>query len=80
MQTQETLFLNRDQLAELTGYCRRKEQSRSLLELGIPHKIRRDGVPLVLREVVHREFGLQPRASTDKSEPDIEALRQLHGE
>lgn len=74
------LFLNKPQLTELTGYTRRADQRRRLIELGIPFKPGRDGVPLVLLEVVESEFGLRRTREMSRSKPDIGALRELtHG-
>ncbi len=74
------LFLSKAQLTELTGYVRRADQRRRLIELGLPFKPGRDGVPLVLREVVESEFGLRRSAGTGRSTPDLGALRELtHG-
>ena len=74
------LFLSKSQLTELTGYVRRADQRRRLAELGIPFKPGRDGVPLVLREVVEAEFGLRRSTGANISAPDLSALRELtHG-
>ena len=77
MDQTERLFLNKAQLTELTGDVRRADQRRRLIELGIPFKPGRDGVPLVLREVVESEFGLRRNAGTRRSSPDLSALREL---
>ena len=80
MNRSDRLFLNKDQLTELTGYVRRADQRRRLIELGLPFKPGRDGVPLVLREVVESEFGLRRHTGTNRSMPDLGALRELtHG-
>ena len=80
MDQTERLFLSKAQLTELTGYVRRADQRRRLIELGIPFKPGRDGVPLVLREVVETEFGLQRNTGANRSSPDLGALRELqHG-
>jgi len=71
------LFLSKAQLTELTGYVRRADQRRRLIELGLPFKPGRDGVPLVLREVVEAEFGLRPDIASRRTRPDIDALREL---
>ena len=74
------LFLSKAQLTELTGYVRRADQRRRLIELGLPFKPGRDGVPLVLREVVESEFGLRRTSGATKTSPDLGALRELtHG-
>jgi len=80
MEQTTRLFLSKEQLTELTGYVRRADQRRRLGELGLPFKPGRDGVPLVLREVVESEFGLRQNAGTRRSTPDLAALRELtHG-
>ena len=80
MDQSERLFLSKEQLTELTGYVRRADQRRRLIELRIPFKPGRDGVPLVSREVVESEFGLRRHTGTNRSTPDLGALRELtHG-
>ena len=71
------LFLSKAQLTELTGYVRRADQRRRLSELGIPFKPGRDGVPLVLLEVVEEEFGLRRTAAKRRARPDLRALQEL---
>jgi hypothetical protein len=77
MRQESDLFLNKKQLRELTGYVRLADQHRQLSELGIPFKPGRDGVPLVLREVVEEEFGLRKAAAKRRSRPDFRALQEL---
>lgn len=73
------LFLDKQQLKELTGYVRRADQRRRLIDMGLPFKPGRDGVPLVLREVVETEFGLKQNSRSRKTAPDLGALRKLTG-
>ena len=80
MDQMDQLFLSKAQVTELTGYVRRADQRRRLGELGLPFKPGRDGVPLVLREMVESEFGLRRNTGAKRSKPDLGALRELtHG-
>ncbi len=52
-----SLFLDDDQLHELTGYRYRDAQAKELNRQGIEHKIRADGKPLVLHSHIENIFG-----------------------
>ena len=41
------MFLNKEQLAELTGYKRPNEQKKALSKMGIFFHVRPDGEPIV---------------------------------
>ena len=43
------MFLSKDELVQLTGRRRPKAQARALTRMGIPHRRRPDGSPVVLR-------------------------------
>ena len=43
------MFLNKDELEQLTGKRRPKAQGRALDAMGIPYRRRPDGSPVVLR-------------------------------
>lgn len=74
------MFLLPAELRQLTEFSRRREQRRRLQEMGIPFKVGRNGRPLVLREIVQREFGTQRPNTLPSGGPDIGALRELqHG-
>lgn len=61
-----SLWLNDDELVELTGYKQREKQRRALAELRIAFKIRpADGFPLVARS----QF---VATSARKAEPNFE--------
>jgi hypothetical protein len=46
-----SLWLNEDELVELTGYRQRSRQRQALAELGVKFRTRpADGFPLVLRD------------------------------
>ena len=60
-----SLWLNDDELVELTGYRQREKQRRALAELRVPFKTRpADGFPLVARS----QFQSQ---TVKKSEPNF---------
>lgn len=74
------LFFSHTQLKALTGYARRAQQRKQLADLGIPFKLRRDGTPIVLTEVVEQQLGLNTTGRPKCREPDVRALRGLQGE
>jgi hypothetical protein len=51
------MFLDPQELIELTGRHRRETQKQALRFLGIEHRVRADGKILVLRAHVERQFG-----------------------
>ena len=75
---QGPMFLNRDELKDLTGFSRRHHQCQQLVALGIPFKVRWDGSPIVLKKTVEQTLGLRVPAALRNSEPDLEALRRVN--
>ena len=73
------MFLNQDELKELTGFSRRHHQCQQLAALGIPFKVRWNGSPIVLKKAVEQTLGLRGPAALRNSEPDLEALRRMNG-
>lgn len=65
-----SMFLRADEIKEMTQRMHHKAQAAALSALGIVHKIRADGSPLVLRAHVEEIFGLRKSARTAK-EPVI---------
>ena len=69
------MFLNPDELQELTGYVRARSQRRALNEMGIGHTVRPDGRVLVLREVAIDCMGGNAAASfSATAEPNWGAI------
>jgi hypothetical protein len=68
-----SICLNSDELYELTHKKRPKAQIRALRDLGIDHKIRADGTPLVLRSAVE-PVGDPKRQAANDNEPNWDAL------
>lgn len=64
------LWLNDDELFELTAYRQREKQRRELARQGIKFRVRRDGMPLVERA----QFGGE--APRRKKEPDWSVLER----
>ncbi|MQA38998.1 DUF4224 domain-containing protein [Rugamonas sp. FT29W] len=62
------MFLDADELREMTDRKTRVAQRRMLNALGIVYRIRADGGLLVLRAHVERELGGAPAASARKKE------------
>ncbi len=52
------MFLNKDELFELTGYKRRSAQALELAKRGYEFEQRSDGFILVHREYIAKKFGL----------------------
>lgn len=51
------MFLNEEEVREMTGRVQRNAQAKMLRSLGIIFKTRADGTLLVLREHVEKELG-----------------------
>lgn len=72
-----SLFLDTAELYALTGKRRKSSQVRALLILGIEHKVRADGLPIVLRAHLERVLGGdegQTGKSKKKASPNWSAL------
>jgi len=67
------LFLTHDELTELTGRKRAAGQVEALRAMGIMHRVRPDGFPLVLRAHIAKEFGAEQDIQPDP-EPDWSTL------
>lgn len=66
------MFLTKDEIATLTGKCRRDTQAQALRFMGIEHKVRPDGSLAVLRAHVEQELGLAHHGATtvEPTEPN----------
>ena len=66
------MFLSAVELRALTGKERKDAQVRALRAMGIEHRVRPDGHPVVLRSHVETELGGQPlrRAPKRRVEPN----------
>jgi hypothetical protein len=70
------LFLDADEISNMTSRVQRAAQVRVLRGMGIEHRIRPDGTVAILRAHVERVFGAGPtnmRKNAPK-EPNWEAL------
>ena len=65
-----SLFLTPEELQELTGRKRASAQIRALRAIGVEHKIRPDGHPVVLRAHVEALLGATPGVSSEQYEPN----------
>lgn len=76
-----SMFLNRDEIAELTGFKHKAKQRDWLVESGFKFTIRADGFPCVLRSHIEKSLGgsLETKRLS-LVEPDADALRrQING-
>lgn len=67
------MFLTQQDLIELTGRRRHDAQATQLNRMGIVHKIRADGMPIVLKSHIDKEFGGSTISSSTK-EPNWGAV------
>ena len=54
-----SMFLNANEMQELTGRIQHRSQARELNYLGIVHRVRADGSMLVLRAHVEQVLGVK---------------------
>lgn len=67
-----TTFLTREELAALTGRTRASAQIRALRAMGVQHRVRPDGKPVVLWTDVQSDGA---RRQYKPTEPNLAALR-----
>lgn len=65
-----SLFLTPEEIQELTGKEKRNAQIRALNKMGIIHKVRADGSPVVLESHVNKVLGGVVQATHKESEPN----------
>ncbi len=68
------MFLTPPEIVELTARRRRRAQVEVLRHLGIEHRVRPDGTPVVLRAHVEAALGGLASATLKDPEPDWSAL------
>lgn len=65
------MFLTPEEITELTGRKTRPAQVRVIKALGLNHRIRPDGFPVILQEHVKKQFDGMTQDSVNKeSEPN----------
>lgn len=70
-----SLFLSPEELIELTGRKRGKEQRDALDTMGIRWKVNADGATVVGRRHVEEVFcGAEAQAQSDRKKPNLAAL------
>lgn len=77
-QTIQLIYLTQDEIREITGYRRRKQQFAWLIENGFTVKARADGSPLVARSNYHTVMGGIAGAEARRIRvdgPDLDALK-----
>lgn len=65
-----SLFLTPDEVAELTGRVRYMAQRKALTAMKVPHQVRPDGRPLVLRSIIEPVA----KSSAKTVEPNWDAI------
>jgi len=68
------MFLNRDELKELTGKVRRPSQVCVLQQMGINFKLRPDGYPIILKSHIEKKLDGSAESKNKRKEPDWNAL------
>lgn len=70
------MFLNAQELYELTGRHRRDAQIRMLLHMGIDHRVRADGSVVVLKSHIDKVFGgvAEQKVKVKPAEPNWAAI------
>jgi hypothetical protein len=73
------MFLDPDEIAELTSRVQRAAQVKVLRFIGVEHRVRPDGTIAVMRAHVEKVFGAAPAAAREAApkEPDWEALAEI---
>ena len=73
-----SFFLTNEEVEELTGYARRKEQCGHLRREGVKFLTDRSGWPKVTRQAVFEACGFKGRVSDSETVmPDLEALKRI---
>lgn len=70
----QSVFLTEEELTELTGCKRPKDQLAALRRQGLNPAVRRDGRPRLLRSVLERYQLGQPHRPRDTQEPNWDSL------
>jgi hypothetical protein len=60
------MFLNEEELFELTGKQRARSQQKALNQMGITFRVRADGKTLVLKETIQQHFSAKPPSAPKK--------------
>ena len=61
------MFLTAAEVQRLTGYSRGSEQCRKLTTMGVPHYVRRDNKPVVVRTVYENWLNPSPPAMPERA-------------
>ncbi|WP_041647974.1 DUF4224 domain-containing protein [Aromatoleum aromaticum] len=68
------MFLNKDELRNLTGYQMPSAQKRWLTDRGWPYEENAAGYPKVLRSVVEKRMGGSTEPVRRRQGPNLEAI------
>jgi hypothetical protein len=69
-----SLFLTPEEIKQLTGKEKRNAQIRALNQMGIVHKVRADGSPVVLESHVNKVLGGSVQTKNKEAEPNWGAM------
>lgn len=67
-------ILDEEELIKLTGKKRRPDQCKALRTMGVPHRIRIDGTPIVTREAVNEYCGADATRREEKATIDLRVI------
>ena len=67
------MFLSPEEVHALTGYRQRPAQVRALAKMGITHRVRPDGSPVVCKEALTSDL---PKAKLKSTEPNWSAMSE----
>lgn len=70
----DSLFLQPEDIKELTGKIRPRTQASYLQQMGIPHIINGDGKPLVLKSYIEKQLDPDRSETKNRSKPNWNAL------
>lgn len=69
------LLLTQPEIESLTGFVLKSKQVQELRRLGIEHRVRSDGMPLVSRRAFERAMGGDLDNTEQAWQPDFSAIQ-----
>lgn len=74
-----SMFLNIEDLEELSGYKNKSKQRQWLISHRIPFMVNRWGQPLVLKKIIEKELGDVPENNIIRKDINEKALLKMMG-